>query len=325
MIRLIALCLILITGNIFAGGRTQTPPRSEAPLPESPHLEQPRHQNEAIASPPAEQPRPDRAEQVMKALAAAYPRRIERAEYRNGDWAVLLEDKWFYYASGRLMPEELLYMTLDYNPQTFYNYISELPAWSEPSPEQAARFSEMINNRTNNPPRRSQHFFDTLWRAHSHDESYRRVKSIRFLGHPVMVHYSILEDLSLVEEHILEAAESDPQVKSWINSINTIDGWSWRSIADTQSRSFHAYGAAIDILPKSLGGRQTYWLWAARSRPEWWNISYNERFHPPDAVIRAFESFGFVWGGKWLMFDTMHFEYRPEILILSGMAPAAIR
>jgi len=313
--RLIALCLIFITGNIFAGGKAQAQPR-----PETPH-----YQNEAAVSPPVEQPRPDRAEQVMKALAAAYPLRIDRVEYRNGDWAVLLEGKWFYYASGRLMPEELLYMTEDYNPQSFYNYTKDLPAWSEPSPEQASRFSQMANNRSSNPPRRSQHFFDALWRAHSHEESYRRVKSIRFLGNSVMVHYSILGDLSLVEERILEAAETDPRVQSWINSINTLDGWSWRNIADTQSRSFHAYGAAIDILPRSLGGRETYWLWSARSRSDWWNISYNERFHPPDAVIRAFESYGFVWGGKWLLFDTMHFEYRPEILILSGMPPVTIR
>jgi hypothetical protein len=26
-----------------------------------------------------------------------------------------------------------------------------------------------------------------------------------------------------------------------------------------------------------------------------------------------------VWGGKWMLFDTIHFEYRPEILILSGL------
>jgi hypothetical protein len=37
----------------------------------------------------------------------------------------------------------------------------------------------------------------------------------------------------------------------------------------------------------------------------------------PSAVITAFEHQGFVWGGKWLFFDMMHFEYRPEIFILS--------
>jgi hypothetical protein len=43
----------------------------------------------------------------------------------------------------------------------------------------------------------------------------------------------------------------------------------------------------------------------------------------PDAVVAAFERHGFVWGGKWLFFDTMHFEYRPEILILARQQGAS--
>ena len=183
----------------------------------------------------------------------------------------------------------------------------------------------MTTNRSSYPVRRSPHFFDDLWRIHNGDESYQRVKTIRFLGKSIMVHYAILEDVSLVEERILELAKTDPRVQSWIKNIEYVEGWSWRNIADIQSRSFHSYGAAIDILPKSLGGKETYWLWASRKNPEWWNISYNGRFHPPDPVIKAFESYGFIWGGKWLFFDTMHFEYRPEILILSGMKLETLR
>ena len=26
-----------------------------------------------------------------------------------------------------------------------------------------------------------------------------------------------------------------------------------------------------------------------------------------------FEKYGFVWGGRWYHYDTMHFEYRPEL------------
>jgi hypothetical protein len=259
----------------------------------------------------------------MKALVAAYPERIGRVELRDGDWAVSLEGEWYYYAGGRLLPEALRDSASSYDPQPFYNYPSELSPWKEVSPEEAARFRDMADSRSRNPPRRSQHFFDALWRARTREEAYERVKTLRFLGHSVMVHYSILEELSLVEERILREAKTDPQLRSWVNSVNTLEGWNWRSIAETQSRSFHAYGAAIDILPKSLGGRETYWLWTARNKPEWWNISYSQRFHPPDAVIRAFEAYGFIWGGKWIFFDTMHFEYRPEILILSGMLSRA--
>jgi hypothetical protein len=29
-------------------------------------------------------------------------------------------------------------------------------------------------------------------------------------------------------------------------------------------------------------------------------------------IVDIFERRGFVWGGKWYRYDTMHFEYRPE-------------
>jgi len=32
----------------------------------------------------------------------------------------------------------------------------------------------------------------------------------------------------------------------------------------------------------------------------------------PQSVVDAFERQGFIWGGKWNHYDTMHFEYRPE-------------
>jgi len=30
--------------------------------------------------------------------------------------------------------------------------------------------------------------------------------------------------------------------------------------------------------------------------------------------VAVFERHGFIWGGKWFHYDTMHFEYRPELL-----------
>ncbi|MDR0487090.1 MAG: M15 family metallopeptidase [Treponema sp.] len=300
-----ALCLFLAVQTVFAcGAQTVSRPvsRSFRDLDEVEN-----------AAPPS------RAEQVMRALAAAYPRRIEQVEFRNDDWAVSMDGAWYYYAGGKLLPEELLKDAENYSSQPFYNYQSELPPWKEPSPEEAERFRNMANNRGRSPSRRSPQFFDDLWQVHNRDESYQRVKSLSLLGKSANVHHAILEDLSLVEKRILSLAKTSTEVQSWINGIDTLDGWSWRNIADTQTRSFHAYGAAVDILPKSLGGKETYWIWAARKRPEWWNISYSERFHPPVAVIKAFESYGFIWGGKWLFFDTMHFEYRPEIMILSGI------
>ena len=32
-----------------------------------------------------------------------------------------------------------------------------------------------------------------------------------------------------------------------------------------------------------------------------------------DDIVDAFEAEGFAWGGRWYHYDTMHFEWRPEL------------
>jgi hypothetical protein len=51
-----------------------------------------------------------------------------------------------------------------------------------------------------------------------------------------------------------------------------------------------------------------YWLWEKKGAPEYKNSI-------PYEIVAIFEKHGFIWGGKWYHFDTMHFEYRPELLI----------
>ena len=47
-----------------------------------------------------------------------------------------------------------------------------------------------------------------------------------------------------------------------------------------------------------------YWRW---SKSGWHNRIQIE-------IARVFERHGFIWGGRWYHYDTMHFEYRPELL-----------
>jgi len=77
-----------------------------------------------------------------------------------------------------------------------------------------------------------------------------------------------------------------------------------RTVAGSRAPSMHAYGAAIDINTKHAD----YWRWSAdRSAPRWRN-------RIPVEIVRIFETHGFIWGGAWYHYDTMHFEYRPELL-----------
>ncbi len=78
-----------------------------------------------------------------------------------------------------------------------------------------------------------------------------------------------------------------------------------RSIAGTGQTSMHSWGAAIDINT----AHADYWRWnRSGSDP----APYRNRI--PAEIVAVFERHGFIWGGNWAHFDTMHFEYRPELL-----------
>ncbi len=83
-------------------------------------------------------------------------------------------------------------------------------------------------------------------------------------------------------------------------------GYNCRSIAGTTQVSAHGYGIAIDIAT----GPADYWRW---SKPDA-SGAYSWRNRVPEEIVRVFEKHGFIWGGRWHHFDTMHFEYRPELL-----------
>ncbi|MDR1929226.1 MAG: M15 family metallopeptidase [Treponema sp.] len=257
---------------------------------------------------------PERGERMMKAFAAAYPGAVERAEFRGGDWAVLLRGRWFYWAEGRLLPDGMRDQSGAYAPHSFYAYFPDLPPWKEPEPELAGRLKNVLKNRRANPPKRYPDFFDTLWEARTREEARQNLRTITFLDRTFPVHRALVEKLAKVEARIRAAAKTDPDVDKWIKEIGSIGAWNWRNVAATVSRSYHSYAAALDIQPARLRGLQTYWQWTADNNPQWYLVPYSGRYHPPDAVVKAFEAYGFCWGGKWPLFDTMHFEYRPEIM-----------
>jgi hypothetical protein len=87
----------------------------------------------------------------------------------------------------------------------------------------------------------------------------------------------------------------------------------WRRIAGTPRLSIHAYGAAVDFtLPHGLG---RYWQWSGCTEASVCPYPTAVRQDPTlQRVVAAFEQEGFIWGGQWAHFDTVHFEYRPELV-----------
>jgi hypothetical protein len=75
-----------------------------------------------------------------------------------------------------------------------------------------------------------------------------------------------------------------------------------RNIAGTRGTSAHGFGIAVDI----ASAPAHYWRWSGGAG--------RYRNAIPQEIVAIFEKHGFIWGGKWFHYDTMHFEYRPELL-----------
>ena len=89
---------------------------------------------------------------------------------------------------------------------------------------------------------------------------------------------------------------------------NPAGTFNWRRIDGTKRLSSHSFGIAIDVNLKY----SNYWSWDDPKKEQFY-LGYVNRI--PMEIVEIFEKHGFIWGGKWFHYDTMHFEYRPELLI----------
>ena len=117
----------------------------------------------------------------------------------------------------------------------------------------------------------------------------------------------------------LEAIQKDLSSMPEYNKYFTDCGgtFNWRVVRGTKNRlSAHSYGMTMDVNTSF----SNYWLWENKGKAEDAVLDvYNNRI--PEKIVEVFEKYGFIWGGRWYHYDTMHFEYRPEILIYHGITP----
>jgi peptidoglycan LD-endopeptidase CwlK len=81
--------------------------------------------------------------------------------------------------------------------------------------------------------------------------------------------------------------------------------YNYRFVRSEKRLSPHSFGIAIDI----NFGLSDYWYYDKPDKNG--NLHYRNRI--PMEIVEIFEKHGFIWGGKWYHYDTMHFEYRPEM------------
>lgn len=95
--------------------------------------------------------------------------------------------------------------------------------------------------------------------------------------------------------------ELDALPEEYMKYLKKVDGtYYFRKIAGTNRLSAHSYGIAIDLDTHY----SSYWRW---------DKTYQYKNEFPQKIVDIFEKYGFIWGGRWYHYDTMHFEYRPEL------------
>lgn len=114
-------------------------------------------------------------------------------------------------------------------------------------------------------------------------------------------------------EKVRDALAARPELKRYLAPSAGV--FNWRKVSGAKNMSVHSFGAAIDLNTKFAD----YWVWSGGKPGR--VPTYANKY--PLEIVEIFERHGFVWGGRWYHYDTMHFEYRPDLLAIAKAAGAS--
>ena len=220
-----------------------------------------------------------------------------------------------YWCEGRFLPESELENKAGYR-RMLYHYEREVPdprSFTAEEIDGIKGFTSSENRRNGaiDPP----FLYNAIYECDDRISTEQRIIKMDFLTKSVNVHERIAEPLRRVSERVM-ALERDDEMQTFFSTLVRTDGYAWRSVRDTKSRSFHSLGLAIDVLPRGYYQKVIYWGWQKQLDPENWYLTpLSKRWMPPQRVIDIFADEGFIWGGTWIVWDNMHFEYHPELLV----------
>lgn len=142
------------------------------------------------------------------------------------------------------------------------------------------------------------------------EEVQKKLTTITFMPKTFNVKLQVTTVNGIDKKMLALSAELDTLKQFHTYLENPGGTFNWRVIAGTTRMSTHSFGMTIDINVK----HSNYWRWAVsdpvEDSPR--TIEYKNRI--PLELVKIFEKHGFIWGGKWYHYDTMHFEYRPELI-----------
>ena len=144
--------------------------------------------------------------------------------------------------------------------------------------------------------------------AFGHDaaEVQKQLVTVMVAGKAFAVHKKIKPMMERVAHRLDSALKAKPSLATYFDKPGGT--FNWRFIQGSDMLSNHSWAVALDLdVPHSNYWRNEPGV-ASGQKPIVWKNRY------PQEVVDAFEAEGFIWGGRWWHFDTMHFEYRPELV-----------
>jgi hypothetical protein len=111
-----------------------------------------------------------------------------------------------------------------------------------------------------------------------------------------------------VAQNLMAVSAELDEHPEWKNYLRSAGAFNWRAVRGSNNLSPHSFGIAIDLNVDY----SNYWQWDCKCVAENAELLYKNKI--PQGIVDVFEKHGFIWGGKWYHYDTMHFEYRPELL-----------
>ena len=242
-----------------------------------------------------------------------YPDTVESVAWVDGDWTITVGGQPFYWSEGRILPEDKRQNWSAYRPHAFAVYPASVPNPQFFSSEEIEAVRRLGSLEAQDTEDHDRSFQAALYGGIARLEIENNLERVVFLDHRITVHSRLVEPLGRVEEHIRASAQENRETAEFLSLIRSIGGYNWRDIQGTARMSYHSWGLAVDILCQISTLPAVYWLWERGRNEDWALVPLSQRWAPPDAVIEAFEQEGFIWGGKWALYDNMHFEYRPEL------------
>lgn len=222
-----------------------------------------------------------------------------------------------YWANGLYLPKNQLANKEKYS-VVFERYGEKILDPAEMSEEQIERIRNYSSKENRTSRYASKFLFNAIFDAWTRKSTESHLVRNRFLGKWHSVHAMLVPHLDEIERQIYELAKTDKEVDAFVKNLASADSYSWREIRDSGARSFHSYGTAVDILPYGWTKKITYWGFErGEGNNDWMLIPVEKRWMPPKKVVDIFLSEGFIWGGYWALWDNMHFDYRPELVLHS--------